>query len=524
MTNQKSTKRALVSGILAFCVCVAMLIGTTFAWFTDTASTGVNKIQSGNLAIDIVGADGKTSLKGMNMSFVNVDGSAEILWEPGVTFKTPVFKIKSTGNLALKYKLALNGVTGDDKLLDVIKFSVVGEDGKAVDLDQFEGHLYPDKPLSEAFYIQGHMDEAAGNEYQDKTLEGIRINVVATQDTKENDSYGNEYDKNATYPVTMDQKELNDTLTLDTLKDANGNISPVEVPMGDTNATDISYSENHSGYTGKGVLLGNTNLNKYSARPAAAGAYKFTFKDGTINSAATGYASIDGYTDTSVYMLVPGNSDVVFENMTFNGAVSFDVQKYTSPWSNLNSLTFKNCTFNGIIIGTCPASNVTIDGCTFNAYTNAVSANNSNPIWWREDTEGSGANANPIKTFTFVNNSVTGTRPVKIERIGKTVSPVFTIKNNHFDISSQAGDSVTKNMAINIGMGENPNLPFTLIDEGNTISSGTASLYTVAFSGSNGYKEVSGMKILDGKGNDKTITAMVWKTTTGETFQMKTVR
>ena len=63
-----------------------------------------------------------------------------------------------------------------------------------------------------------------------------------------------------------------------------------------------------------------------------------------------------------------------------------------------------------------------------------------------------------------------------------------------------------------------------LIDEGNTISSGTASLYTVAFSGSNGYKEVSGMKILDGKGNDKTITAMVWKTTTGETFQMKTVR
>ena len=108
--------------------------------------------------------------------------------------------------------------------------------------------------------------------------------------------------------------------------------------------------------------------------------------------------------------------------------------------------------------------------------------------------------------------------------MNESVSPVFTIKNNHFDISSQAGDSVTKNMAINIGMGENPNLPFTLIDEGNTISSGTASLYTVAFSGSNGYKEVSGMKILDGKGNDKTITAMVWKTTTGETFQMKTVR
>ena len=223
-------------------------------------------------------------------------------------------------------------------------------------------------------------------------------------------------------------------------------------------------------------------------------------------------------------MLVPGNSDVVFENMTFNGVVSFDIQKYTSPWSNLNSISFKNCIFNGIIIGTCPASNVTFDGCTFNAYTNTTSANNSNPIWWREDTEGSGANANPIETFTFVNNKVIGTRPVKIERIGKTVSPIFTIKNNSFDISAQAGDTVTKNMAINIGMGENPNLPFTLIDEGNTISANTAALYTASLTGgSNWYKETSGMKVLDGNGNNKVITALVWKTTTGETFELKTV-
>ena len=210
--------------------------------------------------------------------------------------------------------------------------------------------------------------------------------------------------------------------------------------------------------------------------------------------------------------------------MTFNGVVSFDIQKYTSPWSNLNSITFKNCTFNGIIIGTCPASNVTFDGCEFTAYTNTVSANNSNPIWWREDTEGSGANANPIKTFTFVNNKVVGTRPIKIERVGKTVSPVFTIMNNTFDISAQEGDTVTKNMAVNIGMGENPNLPFTLIDEGNTISANTAALYTASLTGgSNWYKEMPGMKVLDGDGKEKVITALVWKTTTGETFELKSV-
>ena len=288
-------------------------------------------------------------------------------------------------------------------------------------------------------------------------------------------------------------------------------------------ASDIAYSENNSGYTGKGVQIGSRSLNNYAAKPAKVGDYEFVIKGGTITSEATGYSSIDSYKDTSVYMLVPGNSNVTFEDVTFEGVLSFDIQKYTSPWSNLNSLTFKNCIFKGIIIGTCPASNVTFDHCKFLNYTNKIYPNNSNPIWWREDTEGSGANANPIKTFTFVNNEVVGTRPLKIERIGKTVSPTFTFKNNTFDISKQGGDTETKNMAINIGMGEKPNLPFTLIDEGNTISANTAALYTVAFSGSNSYKEVSGMKVQDGHESAKTITAMVWKTTTGETFELKSV-
>ena len=290
-------------------------------------------------------------------------------------------------------------------------------------------------------------------------------------------------------------------------------------------ASDIAYSENNSGYTGKGVQIGSRSLNNYAAKPAKVGDYEFVIKGGTITSEATGYSSIDSYKDTSVYMLVPGNSNVTFKDVTFEGVLSFDIQKYTSPWSNLNSLTFKNCIFKGIIIGTCPASNVTFDHCKFMNYTNTSDANNSNPIWWREDTEGSGANANPIKTFTFVNNEVVGTRPLKIERIGKTISPTFTFKNNTFDISKQDGDTGTKNMAINIGMGENPNLPFTLIDEGNTISANTAALYTASLTGgSNWYKEeVPGMKVLDGNGNAKIITAMVWKTTTGETFELKSV-
>lgn len=289
-------------------------------------------------------------------------------------------------------------------------------------------------------------------------------------------------------------------------------------------AGDIAYSESNSGYTGKGVLIGSTDMNHYAATPAGAGDYKYVIKGGTITSAVTGYESIDGLSNTSVYMLVPGNSDVTFEDVTFNGVVSFDIQKYTSPWSHLNAITFKNCTFNCIIVGTCPASNVTFDGCTFNDYTNSIYANNSNPIWWRADYEGEGSNATYIENFTFVNNRVTSTRPVKIERIGRDAcNPVFTFQNNYFDISAQEGDTVTKNMAINIGQWDESS-KFTLIDEGNRISDRTASLYTAALdSGSNQYIEVSGSKVLDGSGNEKVITAMVWKTTTGATFEIKSI-
>ena len=553
--NQKATKRALLTSVMALVMCVVMLVGTTFAWFTDTASTAVNKIVAGNLDVELLMykkitdesydyvniSKDKNPIFGSDTSAVAQNNNLDTLWEPGKT-QVAYLAIENKGNLALKYKVALNvtnPVDGKD-LYKVMQYAIVPDakndngkvtgwtasDGKTVDVGQqpVSGEVSLAVGATHYFALLVHMDELAGNNYQNGKVD-FDLTVYATQDTVEFDSFGKDYDENATYPVVVSQNELNTTLTLDDLTDANGKVSPVEVTLGDTSAADINYSQNNSGYTGKGVMLGSTKLNKYAAAPAAAGEYKFTFKDGTITSAATGYGSIDNYKNTSVYMLVPGNSDVVFENMTFKGVVSFDIQKYTSPWSNLNSITFKNCTFNGIIIGTCPASNVTFDGCTFNAYTNTASANNSNPIWWREDTEGSGANANPIKTFTFVNNKVTGTRPVKIERIGKTVSPIFTIKNNRFDISAQAGDgAVKKNMAINIGMGENPNLPFTLIDDGNTISSNTAALYTASLTGgSNWYKEMPGMKVLDGNGNEKVITAMVWKTTTGETFELKSI-
>ena len=538
MTNRKSTKRALLGSVMAMVLCLAMLVGATFAWFTDTASTGVNKIQAGNLdvALEMKDAAGQwVSAEGKTLDFVKAaDAKGEaILWEPGCTYTLPELRVVNNGNLALKYKLVISGIRGDAELNNVIDWAVT-LDGAAYALGE-EHHLAAkngETVDADVLTISGKMQESAGNDYMNKSIDGIAITVVATQDTVESDSFNNTYDANAEYPAmpyVTSHEALNTNLTLADIptNEATGKHDPVEVALGNTEAGDIAYSEHSSGYTGKGVMLGSTKLNSYAAAPAEAGEYTFVFKNGTINSAATGYSSIDNLKDTSVYMLVPGNSDVVFENMTFNGVVSFDIQMYTSPWSYLHSITFKNCTFNGIVVGSCPAEKATFDGCTFNNYTNTTYANNSNPIWWRAGTGywGTGADesVHSLKEFTFVNNTVTSTRPVKIERIGWNCTAGITILDNTFDISKQAGDSETKNMAINIGQRDNTS-KFILTDDGNTISAGTASLYTAALgSGSNQYVAVSGSKVLDRNGNDKVITAMVWKTTTGETFEMKTI-
>ncbi len=228
MNESTKTKKALRGSLFALFLCIVLLIGTTFAWFTDTASTGVNKIQAGNLKVDIVDATNTAkSLKGDTLKFTDVNNSTDILWEPGVTFNTPAFKIKNAGNLALKYKLTLNGVTGDQELLDAITFSVVDENGKEVNLDTFEGKLAKEG-MSGALYIQGHMDEAAGNECQGKSLESLSLTVVATQDTVENDSFGPDYDKNATYPVASASElktALNNGGTISVTKDIKTNNS-----------------------------------------------------------------------------------------------------------------------------------------------------------------------------------------------------------------------------------------------------------------------------------------------------------
>ena len=111
MTSSKSTKRALISSALAILMCAAMLIGTTFAWFTDTASTGVNKIVSGNLKVDIIRAESDSHIEMLNFTkaaMTDAEAGAEILWEPGCRYLTEGFRIANKGNLALTWKAQVN--------------------------------------------------------------------------------------------------------------------------------------------------------------------------------------------------------------------------------------------------------------------------------------------------------------------------------------------------------------------------------------------------------------------------------
>ena len=197
-TNRNSTRRSLLVSATALILSIAMLVGTTFAWFTDSASTAVNKIQAGTLKIGLEMKQGDTwvNAEGKTLSWkkaADAHADEQVLWEPGCTYELPELRIVNKGNLALKYKMIVSGINGDAKLLDVITFTY----GTGIDINT-EVPLAPNA-VTEGIVIKGVMAKTAGNEYQGLSIDGIGITVVATQLNSEYDSFDNTYDTDATY-------------------------------------------------------------------------------------------------------------------------------------------------------------------------------------------------------------------------------------------------------------------------------------------------------------------------------------
>ncbi len=216
MKTAKTSKRALLCSVLSIALCLSMLIGTTFAWFTDTATTSVNQIKAGNLEIELQyatawDADGNpttwANAEGKTLPFL-VEGAipaegTEILWEPGCTYYVPEVRVLNKGNLAVKFEYVnkLLGVTGKlaEVLVPVFK-NPVDTNGDDINI---EPKVLKPGETSPAWSFGYHMLETAGNEYQNATATGMCLTVVATQASYEKDSKDDQYDKDAKYPTLV---------------------------------------------------------------------------------------------------------------------------------------------------------------------------------------------------------------------------------------------------------------------------------------------------------------------------------
>ena len=225
MTNFVTTKRALLTSVLSLVLCFAMLLGTTFAWFTDTVTSSGNVIQTGNLKVkmeweegNVVVADSVWKDASQGPIFNNK------LWEPG-RIEAKHIKITNVGTLALKYELNIvpQGTVSElADVIDVYYFETATQLDRSIAtngirLGTLAELLNPgtsenpnDNHISKLingkldengdwddFTIALKMQETAGNEYQDKSIgSDFSVQLLATQMASENDSFDNQYDAN----------------------------------------------------------------------------------------------------------------------------------------------------------------------------------------------------------------------------------------------------------------------------------------------------------------------------------------
>lgn len=400
MQNKKSTKRALITSALSLVLCMSMLIGTTFAWFTDNVTSKGNKIQSGTLKVDLEVLDKD------NGTWKSVKDSKEAiftyeLWEPGYT-EVKVLKVQNEGSLALKWKAQLVSSSAISDLANVIDVYVKENvssypttrnlesdgwtklDGTLADfINTIEttttGNLAAGS--EETLGIAFKMQESAGNEYQGETLGAFDIRILATQDAVESDSFGSDYDNKAVYEEDVQVEEQPwhelDAVKEDTFIDGEGNTYAADYQevclAGDADLTikGVTFQNGLTVYT-NGDVSGTVTLEDCT----------IYLNNGTGNP---NYSLNMHYADYGLYIgAIDKDVTYVFKNCTFT---AYDNHTYTNADNN---------SYNVYIGGNYSANSITFEGCTFEgsgkhgigcAY--AYSTDESNP-------------------FTYYNLTVTG--------------------------------------------------------------------------------------------------------------------
>ena len=256
--TKTNSKKALLSSVFALVISVAMLVGTTFAWFTDTASTGINKIQAGNLDVKLMYSTDMVTWKEATSTTQLFNDDA--LWEPGHT-ELVYLKVVNAGNLALKYEMTTNsydkerGKNANGDLFYIDKYLKIGVaetqnvfESRSAAIDAIAANeksmekeiqitdgwtvLNPNAE-SAPFAVVIYMPTTVGNEannvqsWRHPSLKGFGLVVNATQATVESDSFGKDYDAKA--PTTITTKSASSgTHVINENIQANGRFGAVQ--------------------------------------------------------------------------------------------------------------------------------------------------------------------------------------------------------------------------------------------------------------------------------------------------------
>ena len=408
-----NTQKSLFFSAVSLLLCVVMLVGMTFAWFTDSVTNRNNKIASGDLDAQLMySKDGSTWNEVKSDTKIFDDGA---LWEPGYT-EVVYLKVKNAGNLALKYKLGINisqetagiNVNGETfKLSDYIKFGVKETDTAYADRSSALNAVKADSSLLATGYAGGEEELLKGQESKmtalvvympddvgnvanhngtDAPSIDLGVSMVATQLAGESDSFGNDYDANAKYPVLVDsQDELTEAVTQGKDVKLTKNIvidQSINISQSDT-VIDLNGNELSSSADGVSLIQ-------------AVDSGKVHIVGGTLKvETAT-------KSNTAV-VFAQGNSDVVVENCNIsiknskgfavatNGSTSKETsiilkntnivnEKDYACYFPAGNITLENCNVTGAVI--ISGGNVTIDGGTYTADGFPTQAK----IWHKADT------------------------------------------------------------------------------------------------------------------------------------------
>ena len=538
MTNAKSTKRSLLTSVLALVICFAMLIGTTFAWFTDSVTSANNVIMSGNLDIELEYWNGE--------KWVDVSGKSDILtntlWEPGAT-EVAYLRVKNAGSLALKYQLGINVVSetagvnaaGDSFLLsDYILFGVVegaGADAYAT-REEAVAAVSGAKKISAGYgkastmlsgdelylalvvYMPTTVGNVANHNGTDVPKIELGINVLATQFTYEDDSYGNDYDEDSTLVNTIVTSEEELVAALAAAKNGDvigidGNVTWTTGAGGGstpfvTNATYITLQgiSEDATFTAIGKGVGPVGIDGGTVY----------FKDLTIVDESVSYA--EGSWEFG-YLEFRGNT--VFENCDIVNAVMMEGESATfinctldshdsnqyAVWVSDGTATFEGCTFTG-------ARGLKVHEA-YGSEVVSVSVNNSKFIELSKKPGVALGDLNADTSISFTNNQFIGTQPgdqgnYKYETDTDTTTFAFVDDNN---VVAGAGTSATAglyvsddgtyyattNAALNAGI--------SAAQDGDTVVLGGDVTYT-----GNGYANITKNITLDLNGNNIDTTSL----------------